>query len=88
MASAVRSVSCAPCGPDGDRDDFGGRALFLEPDGLFDGDFVERVDRHFHIGKVNARTVGFDANGDVEIDHPLDGDEDLHCEKMPCSGPD
>ena len=77
-----------PNWPDGHRDDFGGRALFLELDGLFDRDLVEGVDRHFHVGKVNARTVGFDAYGNVEIDHPFDGDEYLHWTKMPCSGPD
>ena len=54
-------------------------ALFLQPYGFFDGDLVERVDRHFDIGEIDARPVGLDPDGDIEVDHPFDGDENLHC---------
>src|SRR4029079_19605867 len=63
--------------------DLGRGALLLEGDRLFDGDLVERVHRHLHVGEFDARTIRLDANLDVEIDHPLDGHQDLHAGKLP-----
>ena len=73
-------------GTDGHRDDLRHFALFLLPYSLFDRDFVKRVDRHFDVGEIDSGPVRLDPNGDIEIDHPLDGDEDLHGAKMPCLG--
>ncbi len=63
---------------DGDRDHLLDHALFLHADGLFHGDLAERVHRHFHVGQIDARLVGFDPRLDVVIDRPLDRDQDLH----------
>jgi hypothetical protein len=62
----------------GHRDDFGGDALFLQPHGLFDGDLVERVHAHLHIGDVHTRVVRFHPDFHVVIHHPLDRYQDLH----------
>jgi hypothetical protein len=77
MASAVRSVSCACAGPIETNDLFD-LAGFLQTDCLFDRDFVERVHRHFHIRKLNARTVRLHADLHIVVDNPLDGDENFH----------
>jgi hypothetical protein len=62
----------------GDRDHLGGDALFLQAHGLFDGDLVERVHAHLHVGDVHTGLVRLDPDLHVEIDHPFHGDEDLH----------
>ena len=62
----------------GNRDDFGGHALFFEPHGFFHRDFVKGVHGHFDIGSFNARAIRLDADLDVVIHHPLDGDQKLH----------
>jgi hypothetical protein len=43
---------------DRDRDHLAGHALFLEAHGFLDGDLVEGVDAHLHIGQVHARSIG------------------------------
>jgi hypothetical protein len=48
-------------------------AGFLETDRFFDRDLVERVHRHLDVGEFDARAIRFDADFDVEIDHPLHG---------------
>ena len=63
---------------DRDRDDLGRDALLLEPDRLLDRDLVERVHAHLDVGEIDARPVRLDPRLDVEIDHPLDGDQELH----------
>ena len=73
-------------GTDGDGDDLRHVALFLLPYSLFDRDFVKRIDRHFDVGEIDSGPVRLDPNGHIEIDHPLDGDEDLHGARMPCLG--
>jgi hypothetical protein len=60
------------------RNDLGRGALFLEADGFFHRDLVERVHAHLDVGEVDARPVRLDARLNVVIDHPLDGDEDFH----------
>jgi hypothetical protein len=45
---------------DGHRDDLGRDALFLQPDGFFDRDLVERVHAHLDVGEVNAAAIGLD----------------------------
>src|SRR3990167_3124749 len=62
----------------GDGDDFGDGALFFQAHGFFDGDFVEGVHAHLHVGDVHARAVALDAHFDVLIDYPLDWDENFH----------
>ncbi len=82
-------VSLACCGPDGHGDHFGRLAFFLEPNRFLDADFVEGVHGHFHVGEIDPGLVRFDANLDVVVDHPLDGDQYLHRCRMPSrlSGP-
>jgi hypothetical protein len=41
----------------GDRDELGGRALLLQAHRLFDGDLVEGVHAHLHIGNADAGAV-------------------------------
>ena len=55
-----------------------GLAGFLQAERLLDGDLVERVHRHLDVGELDARAVRLDADLDVVVDHPLDGDQDLH----------
>ncbi len=68
-----------------DGDYFARLALLLEPNGFLNRDLVERIDRHLDVGEIDARTVGLHPYRDVEIDHPLDGDENLHRVNMPCA---
>src|SRR6202012_4448249 len=53
-------------------DDLLDLAGFFQADGLFDGDFVERVHRHLNIGGIDARSIGLDPDLDVIVDDPLD----------------
>ena len=71
---------------DRDGDNLGRLARFLEPDRFFDGDLVERIHRHFDIGKLDARAVRFDPYFHVLIDRPLDGHENLHGLSTACPG--
>ena len=64
--------------PDRHRDDLGRLARFLQPDRFFDRDLIEGIHRHLHVGKLDARAVGLDANLDVLVHHPLHGHHDLH----------
>ena len=68
---------------DGDGDDLLDVALLLEPHGFLDGDLVEGVHRHLDVGELDARPVGLDADLDVEVDHPLDSDENFHSPEAP-----
>ena len=63
---------------DGDDHDLGGHALLAQAHGLFDGDLVEGVHGHLHVGEIDAGLVGFHPNLHVVVDHPLDRDQDLH----------
>ncbi len=63
---------------DRDDDHFLGLAGFLQPQRLLDGDLVERVHRHLHIGKLDARAIRLHADLHVVVDNPLHGDENLH----------
>src|SRR5215510_6602321 len=58
--------------------DFSGLARFLQAQRLLDGDFVERIHRHHDIGEFDARSVTLDADLDVEVDHPLYRNKNLH----------
>ena len=60
------------------RDDLGRDALFLEAHRFLDRDLVERVHAHLDVGEVDPRAVHLDPRLDVVIDHPFDGDEQLH----------
>jgi hypothetical protein len=63
---------------DGDGDDLGDNALFLQTGRLFNGDFVEGVHGHLDVGDVDTRAVGLHANFHVVVDNPLDRNESLH----------
>src|SRR3984957_11630067 len=65
-------------GADGDADDLARHALFLKTHGFFDGDFIEGVDRHLHVGEVDPRAIRLDPDLGVEVDHALHGDENFH----------
>ena len=52
--------------------------LLAQPQGFLDGDLVERVHRHFDVGELDPGLVRLDADLDVVIDDPLDGDERFH----------
>jgi hypothetical protein len=77
MAIAVRSVSWH-CARRRHGDHFGDHALFLQAHRLFDGDLVERVHAHLHVGDVHPGAVALDAHFDVVVDDPFDRDQDLH----------
>ena len=51
----------------------------LHAHGLFDGDLVERIHAHLDVGQIDTGLVRLDAGLDVIVDHPFDGDENLHC---------
>ena len=53
-------------------------ARFLETDGLFDGNLVERIHGHLDVGELDPGLVRFDTNLDVVVDDPFDGHENLH----------
>jgi len=53
-------------------------AGFFQPQGLLDGDFIERIHRHLDVGQFDARSIALDADLDVVIDHPLYRYQDLH----------
>ena len=78
IASAVRKRLLRLGRADRHRDDLGRDALFLEPDRFLDRDLVERVHAHLDVGEIDARAVHLDPRLDVEIDHALDRDEQLH----------
>ena len=65
---------------DADRnsDDFVGLTGFFQADGLFDGNLVKGVHRHFDVGKIDTASVRFDANLHVIVDHAFDRYEHLH----------
>ena len=68
-------------------DHLGRHALFAQAERLFDGDFVERVHAHLDVGKIDAAAIGFHPRFDVIVDHPFDGDDNLHaCD--PCTDGD
>ena len=46
-------------------------------------DFIEWVHGHFDVGRLNARVVRLDADLDVVVDDPLNGDEYLHLRSVP-----
>ena len=64
--------------PDRNRDDLFSLTSLSQAERFFDGNFVERVHRHFDVGQFDTRLVGLDADLDVVIDDPLDGHEHLH----------
>ena len=57
---------------------FLGRASFDETDAFFYGNLIERVHGHFNVGGLDVCLIVFDADLDVVVDHPFDGDHDLH----------
>jgi hypothetical protein len=57
MAIAVRARFLALRHAAGDGDDLGRHTRFLQPDRLFDGDFVERIHRHLDVGDVDAALI-------------------------------
>ena len=59
-------------------DDLLRRAGLDKAQRLLDGDLVERVHRHLHVGELHPRLVRLDADLDVGIDHALHRDEHLH----------
>jgi hypothetical protein len=63
---------------DRDGDDLFGLAGLLLAEGFLDGDLVEGVDRHLHIGEVDAGAVRLHPDLDVEIDDPFDGYDYFH----------
>ena len=65
-------------GSDRNRDDLGCLACFLQAERFLHRDLIEGIHRHLHVGKLDTRTVGLDANFDVLVHHPLHGHHDLH----------
>ena len=84
--SAVRMVSCDLVGPMETATISCDLALLLQPHRLFDGDLVEGVHRHLDVGELDARSVRLDADLDVEVDHALDSDQNLHSPRGSISG--
>ena len=70
---------------DGDGDDLGRLALFLQADGLLDGDLVEGVHGHLDVGQLDARAVRLDPDLHVVVDHPLHGHQDFHLSHLSVS---
>ena len=60
------------------NDDFVNLTSLFEANCLFDGNFVERVHRHFYVGKINTRSVRFDTYFYVVVDHALNRYQYLH----------
>ena len=60
-----------------DHDFFDLTGLF-HADRLFDRNFIERVHRHFYIGKINTRSVRFYTYFNVIVDHALNRHQYLH----------
>ncbi len=56
--------------------DFLSAASLLDPQRLFEGDLVKRVDAHLHPVGDDAAAVRFDANAYVVVHDTLDADED------------
>src|SRR5262249_4413118 len=56
-------------------------AAFFHAHSFFHRDLVERVDRHFEIGKVHARAIALHAHLEIIIEHPFHRDEDFHAGK-------
>ncbi|MNZ80098.1 hypothetical protein D3C78_987250 [compost metagenome] len=63
---------------DGNDDDLGRNAFFLQAYGFFHGDFAEGVHGHLDVSKVDAGVVRLDANLDVVVDHSFDSYKNLH----------
>jgi hypothetical protein len=78
MAMAVRKRLLAGRNAAGNGDDFSGDAGFLEPDGFFNGDFVEGVHAHLDVGQIDTRAVRLHADLDVVVHYPFHGDENFH----------
>ena len=68
---------------DRDGDDLARLAALLDADGFLDGDLVEGVHRHLDVGEVDSAPVRLDADLDVGIDDPFDGNENLHAAIVP-----
>jgi hypothetical protein len=66
-----------------DRHHLLGPACLPEADRLLGADLVERVHRHLDARGLDPRAIGLDADLDVEVDHALDRDEDLHGLRAP-----
>jgi hypothetical protein len=64
--------------PDGGADDLGRFAGFFQPDRFLDGNFVERVHRHFHVAKLDAGAVRLDPDFHVFVDRPFHGHQNFH----------
>ena len=58
---------------------FIGNTGFFQANGFFNGNFVERIDRHLGVGYINARAIRLDPYLDVVIHHPLDWNKYLQC---------
>ncbi len=69
ICSAKRILLTTHVKPDGDAI---GSALALRRA------LDQKGHRHLHIRRLNAGSVAFDADFDVVIDDPFDGDEDFH----------
>ena len=72
--------------PQGDDDEFARRAGFAQAHAFLYGNLVERVHGHLDVRRLDAGIVRLDTDFDVEIDNPLDGDENFHVE--PATGRD
>jgi len=62
----------------GNGDHFGDFAGLFQTHGFFDGDFIEGVHRHLDVGDIDAGTIGFHADLDVEVHHAFDWDQYFH----------
>jgi len=71
MASPVRMVSAACAGPIDTTTTSVALPASFRRNASSTAIFVERIHRHLDIGQFDARSVAFDADLDVEIDHPL-----------------
>ena len=71
---------------DGNDDDLGCLALFLQPDRFFDRDLVKGIHGHFDIGQVNAALVRLHPDLHVVVNHPLHGHQNLHGVRIPNRG--
>jgi len=63
---------------DGDGDDFVGDTGLAKRDGLFDGDFIKGVHRHFGELDIHTGMIGKRTHLDLGVHHALDSDQDLH----------
>ncbi len=68
---------------DRDQHDFAARLFFLDPQGFFDCDLVERVDNPLDIVGGDTRAVGEDADRGGGVGNTFDWNQNLHSDITP-----